>query len=67
MNNLPMLNGNHNFSIFYCLELFKHLKLKSIFVLIFNFSSLKYSVIDELISKSNITVEFILSNAITQK
>ena len=57
-----MLNRNHNLFIFDVLELLKHLKLESIFVLILDFNALEYSVISELISKANIAVEFVLSN-----
>jgi len=62
-----MLNGNHDFSIWNVLELLEHLKFESVLVLILNLNTLEDSVINELISKAHIAVEFVFSNQITQK
>jgi len=62
-----MLDRYHNFSVFNILELFEHLKLESVFILIFNFYSFKDGVIGKFVCKTHITIEFIFSKMITQK
>ena len=60
MNNLPVLNWDHDFAVSDVLELFEHLELESIRILFLNFHPLKHSAVDELICKSHMTVELIL-------
>lgn len=61
MNNLPVLDGDHNFTVFNVCELVKHPELESVLVLFFDNLSLKNSVVGKLIGQTNLAVELILS------
>lgn len=61
MNNLPVLYGDHDFTVLNVCELVKHPELESVLVLFFDNLSLKHSVVGKLIGQTNLAVELILS------
>ncbi len=61
MNNLPVLDRNHDLAILECFEFLKYLEFESVFVLVLNFNPFEHPFVAELVRQTHMTVELVLS------